>query len=251
MKYIKIQKFPEEKTTLLTISRESALNALNMEVLKELDLALNEVDTNTCRSIIITGKGEKSFVAGADIGYMQNFSKEQAQDFTIFGSGLFKRIERFTIPVIAAVNGYALGGGLELALACDFRIASENAIFGLPELGLGIIPGFGGTQRLMRTIPTGKAKEMIYTGAKIDSTMAKQLGLVNGVYPIDELMEHVKMLAKRIAKNDAEAVKIAKKAMNEGIDQTISTGLEIESIMFSQCFEREEQQNRMKRFLEK
>lgn len=250
MKYINVQKL-EEKATLLTINRPEALNSLNMGVLRELDEALITIDTDSCRTLIISGSGTKSFVAGADIGYMQDFSKAEAREFAVFGSGLFQKIERFPIPVIAAVNGYALGGGLELALACDFRIASENAVFGLPELGLGIIPGFGGTQRLMRTIPVGKAKEMIYTGAKIDSTMAKQLGLVNGVFPVDELLEHVRIIAKRIAKSDEWVVKAAKQVMNNGIDGSISAGLVLESEMFERCFEREEQRGRMEKFLRK
>lgn len=249
MKYIEIQEI--EGTVILTVSREKALNALNLEVLKEIESAFDRIDTEKTRCVIITGAGKKSFVAGADIGQMQRLTKEQAKDFTLFGSGIFRIIETFPIPVIAAVNGYALGGGLELALACDFRIASKNAIFGLPEVGLGIIPGFGGTQRLMRSISVGKAKEMIYTGVKIDSTEALRIGLVNSVFPGEELMEQALILAERIVKNAQDAVSIAKQVMNKGADVRMEAALEIESEIFAQCFEKEEQIKRMAAFLEK
>lgn len=249
MKHIEFQE--RENTVILTVSRERALNALNLDVLNELDGAFDIIDTEKTRAVIITGAGKKSFVAGADIGLMKNFTKEQAKDFTLFGSGIFRKIETFPVPVIAAVNGYALGGGLELAMACDFRVASENAIFGLPETGLGIIPGFGGTQRLMRLIPVGKAKEMIYGGTRIDAAEALQIGLVNSVVSLEELMEHAYKLAGRIAKNAPGAVEIAKQVMNQGADERMGAALTIESESFVHCFEKEEQVERMTAFLGK
>lgn len=249
MKYIDIQQ--EEDFLIITISRMSAMNALNYEVLEELKESFQNIEIDLIKCVILTGAGRKAFVAGADIGAMEKLTKNQARDFSSFGSGVFRLIETFPVPVIAAVNGYALGGGLELALACDLRIASENAVFGLPELGFGIIPGFGGTQRLMRTIPAGRAKEMIYTSKRIDSTKALHLGLVNAVYQMDELLDQARMIARRISKNAANAIRLAKKAMNDGTDERIILGLNLESNLFAECFENEEQTSRMKAFLEK
>ena len=249
MKYIELQK--ERDSLIVTISRTEALNALNLEVLKELKDTFDHIDADNTRCVILTGAGKKAFVAGADIGLMERLTKSQARDFSSFGSSVFRMIETFPVPVIAAVNGYALGGGLELALACDIRIASENAVFGLPELGFGIIPGFGGTQRLMQTISIGRAKEMIYSSTKIDSTRALQLGLINTVCQSEELMEHALMIAKRISKNAPNAVKLAKRAMNDGLDEPIVSGLNLESNLFAQCFENEEHTNRMRAFLDK
>lgn len=249
MKYIEIQKV--EDSLIITISRPVAMNALNLEVLKELKESFSNVDVDNTRCVILTGAGKKAFVAGADIGLMEKLTKNQAKDFSSFGTNVFRTIETFHIPVIAAINGYALGGGLELALACDIRIASANAVFGLPELGFGIIPGFGGTQRLMRTIPAGWAKEMIYASTKIDSTRALQLGLINSVCQSEELMDHALMIAKRITRNTPNAMSLAKKAMNDGSDERIIRGLDLESDLFAQCFENKEQTSRMKAFLEK
>lgn len=247
MNYIKLEE--RENAVIITVSREKAMNALNLNVLKEIDTAFDRIDTEKTRAVIITGSGNKSFVAGADIRLMKSYTKEQAKDFTLFGSGIFRKIETFPVPVIAAVNGYALGGGLELALACDFRIASQNAIFAFPETGLGIIPGFGGTQRLIRLIPVGKAKEMIYTGARIDAIQALQTGLINSIIPIEKLMEHALILAARIAKNASDAVKLAKQVMIKGADERMETALAIESEGFVHCFEKKEQVERMTAFL--
>ena len=182
-------KYEEEGTTaILTINRPKALNALNSQILQELDNTLNSIDTEKIRALIITGEGDKSFVAGADIAEMSTLTKEQAKQFSKKGNDVFRKIETFPIPVIAAVNGFALGGGCEISMSCDIRICSENAIFGQPEVGLGITPGFGGTQRLARLVGMGIAKQMIFTGQNIKSNEALRIGLVNAVYPQKELL---------------------------------------------------------------
>jgi enoyl-CoA hydratase len=172
----------EDQISIITINRPKALNALNSKVLEELDLTLESIDTNKIRAVIITGSGEKSFVAGADIAEMSSLTKKEAEAFSKKGNDVFRKIETFEVPVIAAVNGFALGGGCEIAMSCDIRICSENAIFGQPEVGLGITPGFGGTQRLARLVGIGMAKQMIYTGQNIKAEDAKRIGLVNNVY---------------------------------------------------------------------
>ena len=195
-------KYEEEGTTaILTINRPKALNALNSQILQELDNTLNSIDTEKIRALIITGEGDKSFVAGADIAEMSKLTKEQAKQFSKKGNDVFRKIETFPIPVIAAVNGFALGGGCEISMSCDIRICSENAIFGQPEVGLGITPGFGGTQRLARLVGMGIAKQMIYTGQNIKSNEALRIGLVNAVYPQNELLNEAKKLASLIGKN--------------------------------------------------
>lgn len=252
MQYVKIEKLEDVNAVLVTVSREKALNALNNDVLKDIESAFNEVEKNyNVSSVILTGEGKKSFVAGADIAHMKDLNKAEAEEFSRYGSEVFRKIEQFHIPVIGAVNGYALGGGLELALACDFRVASENAMFAFPEVGLGIIPGFGGTQRLMRTISVGKAKEMIFSCERIDAVKALEVGLVNSVVPVEGLIDHAKMIAKRIAKNSVEAVETAKKAMNKGIDESMDEGLNTETTFFPDCFETDEQRNRMEAFVNK
>ncbi|MFV0364168.1 MAG: enoyl-CoA hydratase-related protein [Suipraeoptans sp.] len=252
MQYVKIEKLDDVNAALVTISREKALNALNNDVLKDIDTAFDEVEKSyDVSSVIITGEGDKSFVAGADIAHMRDLNKKDAQEFSRFGSEVFSRIENFPIPVIAAINGYALGGGLELAIACDFRIASENALFACPEVGLGIIPGFGGTQRLMRVISVGKAKEMIYSGERIDASKAKEIGLVNAKVTSAELIEYTKTIAKRIAKNSLNAVKIAKKAMNDGAGRPIVEGISIETMIYPNCYETKDQVERMTAFVNK
>ena len=175
-KYIKYTE--EDKISIITISRPKALNALNSQVLDELSQALDAIDTSKISALIITGDGEKSFVAGADISEMSSLSKKEAQDLSKKGNDVFRKIETFEIPVIAAINGYALGGGCEISLSCDIRICSDNAIFGQPEVGLGITPGFGGTQRLSRTVGIGMAKQMIFTGQNIKADEALRIGLV-------------------------------------------------------------------------
>jgi enoyl-CoA hydratase len=182
-------KYEEEgQISIITINRPKALNALNSQVLDELNRELDNIDTNKIRSLIITGEGEKSFVAGADISEMSTLTKEQGKSFSKKGNDIFRKIETFPIPVIAAINGYALGGGCEISMSCDIRICSENAIFGQPEVGLGITPGFGGTQRLARLVGMGMAKQMIFTAQNIKADEALRIGLVNAIYPQNELL---------------------------------------------------------------
>ena len=227
------------------------MNALNSKVLDELSQALDEIDTSKISALIITGEGEKSFVAGADISEMSSLSKKEAEDFSTKGNNVFRKIETLEIPVIAAINGFALGGGCEISLSCDIRICSDNAIFGQPEVGLGITPGFGGTQRLARTIGIGIAKQMIFTGQNIKADEALRIGLVNAVYPQNELINEAKKLATTIAKNSKNAVKLSKKAINDGLQVDIEKALKIEEKLFGECFENPEQKERMKKFLER
>ena len=236
---------------VLTISREKALNALNSQVVAELEEAVDGIDLETVRCLILTGAGQKSFVAGADIGEMSTLSKEQGEAFGKKGNDVFRKIEALPIPVIAAVNGFALGGGCELSMSCDIRLASENAVFGQPETGLGITPGFGGTQRLARLIPVGKAKEMLYAGTKVKAAEALALGLVNAVYPSEELLPAAEKLAGKIAANAPIAVRATKKAVNDGLQVDIDRAVEIEEKLFGSCFETEDQRNAMQAFLSK
>ena len=178
----------ENQVGVITINRPKALNALNSTVLDELDATLDQVDLEDVRVLILTGAGEKSFVAGADIGEMSSLTKAEGEAFGKKGNDVFRKLETFPIPVIAAINGFALGGGCEISMSCDIRICSDNAVFGQPEVGLGITPGFGGTQRLARIVGVGKAKEMIYGARNIKADEAYRIGLVNNVYPQEELM---------------------------------------------------------------
>jgi enoyl-CoA hydratase len=240
-----------DNIALLTLNRTHYLNALNTTVFDHILNALNAIDTTKISALIITGAGEKAFVAGADIYEMSTLSKRFGQEISRRGNEVFRKIETLPIPVIAAVNGYALGGGVELALSCDIRICSTNAVFGMPEVKLGINPGFGGTQRLSRLIGQGMAKQMIYGGSYIDAYEALRIGLVNSVYPQGELMEQAIKLAKDIAKNGRNAVASSKRAINEGLQVDIDSALEIEENIFGDCFEAEEQINGMKNFLER
>ena len=236
---------------VVTIDRPKALNALNSTVLDELRQAFEAIDLETVRCVVITGSGEKSFVAGADIGEMSNLTQGEAEAFGKKGNDLFRMIETFPVPVIAAVNGYALGGGCELALCCDIRICSDNAQFGQPEAGLGITPGFGGTQRLVRAVGPGRAKEMIYAARNIKADDALRVGLVNAVYPQAELMPAAMKLAGTIAKNAPIAVRACKKAINEGTQVDMDSAIVIEEKLFGSCFETEDQREGMQAFLEK
>ena len=245
-------KYTEENDiSLIIISRPKALNALNSKVLDELSKALDEIDTTKISVLIITGEGEKSFVAGADISEMSSLSKKEAEEFSTKGNNVFRKIETLEIPVIAAINGFALGGGCEISLSCDIRICSDNAIFGQPEVGLGITPGFCGTQRLARTIGIGMAKQMIFTGQNIKADEALRIGLVNAVYPQSELLNEAKKLATSIAKNSKNAVKLSKKAINDGLQVDIEKAIKIEEKLFGECFENPEQKERMQKFLER
>ena len=236
---------------VLTINRPKALNALNSKVLEELDKTLSSIDTNKIRALIITGAGEKSFVAGADIGEMSSLSKKEGEAFGKKGNDVFRKIETFPIPVIAAINGFALGGGCEISMSCDIRICSDNAIFGQPEVGLGITPGFGGTQRLARLVGEGMAKQMIYSARNIKADEALRIGLVNAVYKQDELLSAAKKLAQTIAQNAPIAVRNCKKAINEGMQVDMDKAIVIEEKLFGDCFETEDQRAGMGNFLEK
>ncbi len=235
----------------ITINREKALNALNSKVLDELSVTLDAVDLENTRCLILTGAGEKSFVAGADIGEMSTLTKAEGEAFGKKGNDVFRKLENFPIPVIAAVNGFALGGGCEIAMSCDIRICSENAVFGQPEVGLGITPGFGGTQRLARLVSPGMAKQMIYTARNIKADEAYRIGLVNAVYPQEELIPAAEKMAAGIAKNAPIAVRNCKKAINDGLQVDIDQAIVIEEKLFGDCFETEDQRYGMAFFLDK
>ena len=248
----------------ITINREKALNALNSQVLDELNATLDAVDLDTVRCLILTGAGEKSFVAGADIGEMSTLSKAEGEAFGKKGNDVFRKLETFPIPVIAAVNGFALGGGCEISMSCDIRICSDNAVFGQPEVGLGITPGFGGTQRLARLVSPGMAKLLIYTARNIKAAEAYRIGLVNQVVSAevneagevvvsakDALMAAANKMAAGIAMQAPIAVRNCKKAINEGLQVDMDQAIVIEEKLFGDCFETEDQRAGMANFLEK
>ncbi len=254
----------QDMVGVVTINREKALNALNSQVLEELEATFDAIDLNTVRCVVLTGAGEKSFVAGADIGEMSTLTKAEGEAFGKKGNDVFRKIETFPIPVIAAVNGFALGGGCEIAMSCDIRICSENAMFGQPEVGLGITPGFGGTQRLARLVGAGMAKQMIYTARNIKSDEAFRIGLVNQVVKAevneagevtvsakDALMAAALKMASSIAKNAPIAVRNCKKAINDGLQVDMDAAIVIEEKLFGDCFETEDQKAGMGNFLEK
>lgn len=236
---------------IIKINNPGALNALNSEVLTEIGQAFDEASKDdNINAIILTGEG-KAFVAGADISEMSTLNAEQGKLFGEHGAGVFRKIEVMPKAVIAAVNGFALGGGCELAMACDIRIASEKAKFGQPEVTLGITPGFSGTQRLSRLVGLGKAKELIFTGNIIGAKEAKDIGLVNEVVEPDKLMETALEMAKKIASNAQIAVRYSKEAIDRGYQTDITTAIDIEANLFGLCFATEDQKEGMKAFLEK
>jgi len=236
----------------ITINRPEALNAMNKIVVAELQHTVEEcIENNDVGLIVITGSGDKAFVAGADIKAMQTMSGRQALEFSREGQEMTMVIENSPKPVIAAINGFALGGGCEIALACDIRIASQNTKFSQPEVALGIIPGWGGTQRLPRLIGKGRAIEMIAGGEMIDAAEALRIGLVNHVVPQLELMEKVNILANSILKNGPAAVGAALKCIHKGFDEQIESGLDIELNAFAELFETDEQREGTTAFIEK
>lgn len=239
------------QTGIITINREKALNALNSQVLDELNTTLDAVNLDEVRCLILTGAGTKSFVAGADIGEMSTLTKAEGEAFGKKGNDVFRKIETFPIPVIAAVNGFALGGGCEISMSCDIRICSDNAVFGQPEAGLGITPGFGGTQRLARLVGAGMAKQMIYTARNIKADEAYRIGLVNAVYTQEELLPAAEKMAAGIAKNAPIAVRNCKKVINEGLDLDMDAAVALEEKLFGDCFESEDQKYGMAFFLDK
>ena len=236
--------------TVLTISAPKTLNALNSSILKELSDFIDNLDAAT-RVLIITGDGEKSFVAGADISEMAHLNELQGEEFGRLGAQVFRKIEVLPIPVIAAVNGFALGGGCELAMSCDIRICSANAKFGQPEVGLGIIPGFSGTYRLPKLIGQGYAKEMIYTGKVIRADEALRIGLVNAVYEPAELMDKAMEMASMMLKNAPVAIGLAKQSINEGYDLDADGAIGLENKLFGKCFATKDQKEGMDAFLNK
>lgn len=241
----------KDKYAVITINRPEALNALNSQVLDDLEAVIDGIDTNAVRAVVLTGAGEKSFVAGADIGEMSTLSKSEGEAFGKKGNDIFRKLETLPIPVIAAINGFALGGGCEIAMSCDIRIAADSAVFGQPEVGLGITPGFGGTQRLARLVGAGMAKQIIYTARNIKADEALRIGLVNSIHPLDELMGAAEKLASTIAANAPIAVRACKKAINEGLQVDIDKALVIEEKLFGDCFESEDQREGMANFLRK
>ena len=280
MKYIQLE--PQGEIALLRINRPEALNAMNIDVISELSRTVDIVgDDEGIKVVIITGAGEKSFCAGADISYMVNIDPITAEKYASSAQSVLNKIERLEKPVIAAVNGYALGGGCELAMVCDIRIASSNAKMGQPEVTIGIPPGWGGTQRLMRLVGPAKAKELVFTGKMISAEEALQLGLVNGVISLtsddnlppeapkdnrekekernsqmakilnNKLMAECDNLAKQIANNSFNAVKVSKMLINKGMDADLNTGLRLEIYGWSLCFAHEDRQKMMSEFLNK
>jgi len=242
----------EDRIATLTINRPKALNALNKDTLLEIKAAVEQVrDDGGIDVLIITGAGDKAFIAGADITYMLNINALQGREFGLIGQEVLSLIETMSKPVIAAINGFALGGGCELAMACDFRICSHKSKFGQPEVGLGVTPGFGGTQRLPRIVGTGMAKQILYTGENIDANEALRIGLVNAVLPSEKLMDYVQKVAKIISSRGSIAVRFCKDAVNEGMQTDIDRAMTIEADIFGLCFATEDQKEGMQAFVEK
>jgi enoyl-CoA hydratase len=249
MKFVLLEQ--KGMTGILTIQRPEALNALNSALIAELTEALNMAASMDLRSLIISGAGGKAFAAGADIGEMKDLGPEQAEEFSARGNRLMDSIEQFPIPVIAAVNGFALGGGCELALACDIRLAADNAVFAFPEVSIGVLPGYGGIKRLVRLIGAGRAKEMIFTARRIKAAEALALGLVNSVHSASELTDSAMRTADMINANAPLAVRGAKKSANESTGLTLQESRFMESKYFGACFGTIDQHNAMTAFVEK
>ena len=242
----------ENEIAVVTINRPKSLNALNSETLAELNTCLAEIEGRTdIKVVILTGSGSKSFVAGADISEMVNATPAEGRAMGLLAREAFGRLENMPQVTIAAVNGFALGGGCEISMACDIRVAAENAKFAQPECGLGILPGFGGTQRLARLVGKGRAKEMIFTCDMIDAQDAYRIGLANHVVPQEELLDYFKALAGRIMKNAPYAVSLAKQVINSGADMDLDNGLKLEANIFGLSFSTEDKKEGMTAFLEK
>lgn len=242
----------ENNLAIVTINRPKALNALNSETLRELNEVVEQINSDEeIYAVILTGAGEKAFVAGADISEMKDMTVSEGRQFGKLGNSIFRKIELLEKPIIAAINGFALGGGCELALACDIRIASSKSKFGQPEVGLGITPGFGGTQRLARTVGISMAKELIFTGKMIDSNEAYRIGLINKIVEPDKLMEEAKAMASAIAANAPIAVKLCKTAINRGLQMDMDTAVMYEAEIFGECFATEDQKEGMAAFVER
>jgi 3-hydroxypropionyl-coenzyme A dehydratase len=279
MKYVQIDL--QNDIAIIKINRPEALNAMNLDVISELTRAIDLISVdNGIKVLIITGSGERSFCAGADISYMVNIDPVTAEQYASSAQSMLNKIEKMEKPVIAAINGFALGGGCELALVCDMRIASDNAKIGQPEVTIGIPPGWGGTQRLLRIIGPAKAKEMIFTGKMITAREAEKMGLINDLVSLTDedkskldssidqnkdkeknialskilnskLLDHSLTLAKEIAKNSFNAIKVSKMLINKGMDADIDTGLRLEIYGWALCFAHEDRQKMMSTFLNK
>jgi len=241
----------EDRVAILTINRPKALNALNNDTLLDIKSAITEIKEDSSIDVLIITGADKAFVAGADISFMQPLTAIEGRAFGALGQAVFRAIEAMEKPVIAAVNGFALGGGCELAMCCDFRVASTKAKFGQPEVGLGITPGFGGTQRLPRLVGAGMAKQMLYTADIIDAAEALRIGLVNSVVEPEELMDFVKKIAKRIVSKAQVAVRLSKVAATEGMQTDIDRSMTIEADAFGLCFATVDQKEGMSAFVEK
>lgn len=251
MEYKSILFKKHDNICILSINRPKALNALTTQVLHELKDAIDTIkEDDEIYVVIITGEG-RAFIAGADISEMKDKTPEEARKFGELGLEIFRKIELMEKPVIAAINGFALGGGCELAMCCDIRIAGEKAKFGQPEVGLGITPGFAGTQRLPRLVGIAKAKELIFTGDMIDASEAEKIGLVNRIVPQEELMDESIKLAQKIASKGQIAIRYSKTAINRGVEVDIETGMALEKDLFGLCFATEDQKEGMEAFIEK
>lgn len=237
---------------LVTINRPKSLNALNSETLAELNQLFGEIaERKDIRVVILTGSGQKAFVAGADISEMVNATPAEGRKMGLLAKEAFLKLEEMPQVTIAAVNGYALGGGCEISMACDIRIASSNAKFGQPETGLGILPGFGGTQRLARLVGKGRAKEIIFTGDQITAEEAYRIGLANHVVPQEELIDYCKEMARKIMSKGSYAVSLAKEAINTGTETDLNAGLTLEADLFGLAFSTHDKKEGMTAFLEK
>jgi len=249
VEYLKVER--EEEIVQITINRQDKLNAMNLDVMNEFIALLDILEKDSSKVIIITGDGPKAFSAGADIEYMSNIGPTEAEKYALRGHEVLNRIEKLEKPVIAAVNGYALGGGCELALACDIRFASPNAQLGQPEVTLGICPGWGGTQRLLRIIGPSRAKDLIFSGRKITAEEAFSMGLINKIIPSEDLLSETRAYAKTISKNSNFAIGISKMLVNRGTDTSLDTGLKLEIYSWAVCFSTKDREERMRKFIEK
>ncbi|NLY37253.1 MAG: enoyl-CoA hydratase/isomerase family protein [Tissierellia bacterium] len=251
MDYSRLKWHVEDKIGVLTLNSPETLNALDSIILNELEAWVDgPAQEETLRAIVITGEG-KAFVAGADIKEMLSLDAQGAKKFGMLGSTIFRKIEKLSIPVLAAVNGFALGGGCELALCCDIRLASKRAKFGQPEVGLGITPGFSGTLRLPRVVGVAKAKELIYTAKIVGADEALSLGLVNHVVEPEELLEKTMQMARQIAGNSGSAVSKSKAAIDRGLDMDIDNAILVENDLFALCFAQDDQKEGMQAFVNK
>ena len=249
MQYLKVER--EDEIVQITINRQDKLNAMNLDVMNEFISLLDGFEKDSSKVIIITGDGPKAFSAGADIEYMSSIGPTEAEKYALRGHEVLNRIEKLEKPVIAAVNGYALGGGCELALACDIRFASPNAQLGQPEVTLGICPGWGGTQRLLRIIGPSRAKDLIFSGRKITAEEAFSMGLINKIIPSENLLSETRAYAKTISKNSNFAIGISKMLVNRGTDANLDTGLKLEIYSWAVCFSTKDREERMRKFVEK